>query len=475
MTDATWRTEALVIGSGPGGAVTACELAEGGREVLVVEDGPELPPDAGGQFTRAEMETRYRGGGVTPAFGAPPVAYVEARCVGGGSEINSGLYHRTPASVLDAWQREFAIDTFDADTLAPHFAACERALSVSSLPGAAPPASLRLAAGAEALGWHALEVPRWYRYDRDGRGERQTMSRTFVPRLRAAGARLEADTRVVRLARRGDGWRAQARQRTAGGDRAVTIDAARVFVCAGAIQTPALLRRSGIAPLAGRRLGMHPTVKLIAAFPDVVNSPGMGVPVHQVKEFAPRYSFGCAVSSPPHLAVAMLDHPDDAARVLAAWPHHAVYYAMTGGGAGSVRPLPGFADPLVRYALAPADLAELGQALHDLARCLFAAGATRLYPTVRGGPVLSDPTELDRLPAVLPRGRTSLMTIHLFASCPMGENRARCVTDSWGRVHGAPGVHVGDASVLCGPPGVNPQGTVMALARRNARMALGLD
>ena len=37
-------TEVLVVGSGAGGATTALALAEGGRSVLVVEEGPDVPP-----------------------------------------------------------------------------------------------------------------------------------------------------------------------------------------------------------------------------------------------------------------------------------------------------------------------------------------------------------------------------------------------------------------------------------------------
>ena len=69
--------------------------------------------------------------------------------------------------------------------------------------------------------------------------------------------------------------------------------------------------------------------------------------------------------------------------------------------------------------------------------------------------------------AVLPAGISGLMTIHLFSSCPMGENRSKCAVDSFGRVHSVANLHVNDASILCGAPGVNPQGTIMALARRN--------
>jgi choline dehydrogenase-like flavoprotein len=78
------------------------------------------------------------------------------------------------------------------------------------------------------------------------------------------------------------------------------------------------------------------------------------------------------------------------------------------------------------------------------------------------------PDELSRLPNILPQGRGNLMTIHLFSSCPMGEDRTRCAVDSFGRVHGFKNLFIADASLLCTAPGVNPQGSVMALARRNA-------
>jgi len=51
----------------------------------------------------------------------------------------------------------------------------------------------------------------------------------------------------------------------------------------------------------------------------------------------------------------------------------------------------------------------------------------------------------------------------------MGQDRAQCGADSFGRVHGTDNVWVNDASLLPTAPGVNPQGTVMALAIRNAR------
>jgi choline dehydrogenase-like flavoprotein len=470
-----------VIGSGPGGAVTASLLAEAGRNVVVIEEGPFLPLEACAPFSLDEMVTKYRNGGVTVAMGPTKVAYVEGRCVGGGSEINSGLYHRTPPEVLDAWRNEFQVDGLSAGDLQPQFEACERDLSVSYLPGPAPAASLKLHEGATRLGWKSLEVPRWYRYDPPAvsatapKGARQSMTRTFIPRAVAAGCRLIPETRARRVRRIGSRWLVEALWRS--GDappRAVAIEADSLFVCGGAIQTPALLRRSGITRNVGNSLRMHPTVKVVARFPDEVNASDMTVPVHQVKEFAPRFSFGCSISSPPHLALGMSDHPRSLTEVDRNWRNMAVYYAMiTGNGSGSVRGIPGFQDALVRYRVTPADLADLATALRHLCRLLFQAGAVALYPSVSTMEPLRSAVDLAVFPDQLPRSHTSLMTIHLFSSCPMGENRRVCAADSFGRVFECPGLHVGDASLLCSPPSVNPQGSIMAIARRNALKYLG--
>src|ERR1051326_822432 len=122
--------EIAVIGSGPGGAITAALLAEAGRDVLLIEEGPFYQLESCEPFSKTEMLQKYRNGGQTVALGRNKVAYVEGRCVGGGSEINSGLYHRTPPEILELWRKEFRVESLTEEVLRPHFEACERELSV---------------------------------------------------------------------------------------------------------------------------------------------------------------------------------------------------------------------------------------------------------------------------------------------------------------------------------------------------------
>jgi choline dehydrogenase-like flavoprotein len=463
-----------VIGSGPGGAVTACTLAEAGRDVLLLEEGPSSDLVTS-PFSLDEMRLKYRNGGVNSTMGGRKIAWVEGRCTGGGSEINSGLYHRTPAGVLERWQTEFGIEALKCADLERHFQACEQAVSVSYLPGEAPAASLRLAEGAQALGWKFMEVPRWFRYEgaRDSGGAAggtpQTMSRTFLPRAVQAGCRIRANSRVVGIRSKNGG--VQLDVRSPGGPAVVECD--DVFVCAGAVQSPALLRRSGYKHRIGNTLAMHPTVKVVAQFDDIVNREDMGVPVHQVKEFAPRFSFGCSISSRPYLALAMSPHAELRRRVLEDWQYAAIYYVMTNGGPnGRVRTLPWASDPLVSYGPSQRNLQDLGLGLRRLCELLFAAGARKLHPVVGGIEPLRSPRDLSRIPAELPAEESSLMTIHLFSSCPMGE-RGQCATNSFGQLRGVKHVYVNDASLLPTAPGVNPQGSIMAIARRNALHYLG--
>jgi choline dehydrogenase-like flavoprotein len=460
----------LVIGSGAGGALTAARLAEAGRNVLVLEEGPWVDQDEVEQFSLDQMGLQYRDAGLTAALGRPPIAYVEGRCAGGGTEVNAGLYHRPPPAVLEGWARRLGISGLRPDELDSHSEEVERSLGVGPLPGPAPRASTVLADGAAALGWEAKEVPRWYRYDGDA--TRQSMTRTYLPRALRAGAEVSTETRVERLhLRRGRVEGAITTSRARAGSSA-SISADHVWVCAGAIGTPSLLQRSGLRRGIGRNLKVHPTVRVAALFDESLDA-AADIPMHQVREFAPDLSFGGSASRPGYVALALADDWDANSEVAREWERMAVYYAaIRSVGSGRVTAVPGLRDPLVTYRLTARDLALLRSGLARLALLLLAAGAHALYPTLRGGGRVTKGEEIPRLRAALKRGTASLSSVHLTSTVPIGGEHSGNPADSFGRLRGVKGVTVNDASLLPEAPGVNPQGTVMAIASRNVERHL---
>jgi len=398
------------------------------------------------------------------------VQYAEACCLGGGSEINSGLYHRIPKTILESWINNFLVESLTFEDLLPYFLKCEKDLSISKLPYPAPLASLKLKQGADSLNWNCEEVPRWVKYTSNSNiVERQTMTATYIPRAVNAGATLADNTKVYNFKRSDKNWHIDAIKKINSQSHKISVKAKNLFLCGGAIQTPAILRRNGVKKNIGNTLALHVTAKVVAEFPDEVNSAHMGVPVHQVKEFAPQWSFGCSISSPIHLANAMYDHPKYKNEILERWKHAAIYYVMiTGKNNGKVRNIPVFNDPLVRCRVSTEELVDLGKGMRQLCHLLFKAGANFIYPSIFGMDRLCSANDISMIPVPLERNKTNLMTIHLTSSCPMGENQKICATNSFGKVWNTENLYVNDASLLCTAPSVNPQGSVMAIAYRNA-------
>jgi choline dehydrogenase-like flavoprotein len=463
------NTEVLVIGSGAGGAVSAATLARAGRDVTIVEEGPWVEPDATEPFSLEEMIAKYRHGGSCAALGRPAIAYAEGRCVGGSTEINSGLYHRLPPDLADEWQRVYDIDEFGATALDTYADRIEHEMGVSRLPGAPPVASAVLERGAAKLGWQAVEFSRVFRYETNGRAVKQTMLRTMLPAAVDAGARIVPMCRVARLLRKGDrvvGARCE-HELPDGTVEHVDFLAEHVFVCAGATQTPALLQRSGLRKNIGNGLKMHPTVKIAARFPYPVEHGD--VPMHRVTEFAPGLTMGGSASRRGHVALALADAGADYEEALSDWERVAVYYAaIRSEGHGRVVAVPGLRAPVVTYNLSEGDMSRLARALVNLGEVLLAAGATELYPSVTGGRIAHGRDDLVDWWDATTRNRANLMTVHLTSTVRIGENRDRTGTDSFGRVWGCSNLRVNDASLLPDAPGVNPQGTIMAIAGRNA-------
>ncbi|MEZ5184627.1 MAG: GMC family oxidoreductase [Candidatus Nanopelagicales bacterium] len=455
--------EALVVGSGAGGATTAATLAAAGVQTLVLEEGPRVEPGLHQQFSQQQMRAQYRNRGQSVALGMPPISYAEGRCVGGSTEINSGLYHRPRAGLLEGWTRAWAVQDLTPESLDPICEAIERNLRVSTFPGGVPPASDFLADGAARLDWKCVEVPRWFRHDT---GERQSMSATYLQFAQRHGATVESEARVRRLEVRKGHAIAAVVDHADGRTEQIGFDV--VFVCGGAVQSAALLLRSGIRTNVGRTLSMHPTVKAVA-FSDLIENDPLDVPVTQVREFAPDMTIGGSATNPPLLALALLGTQIGVHDVPKYGSAAAVYYAaIRSRGRGRVRTLPGMRDPLVTFKMPVVDFRHLQAALGRLLLVLLAAGSDRVVASVKDAAQITSPAQIPQEVARMTRRRAEVMTVHICSSVPMGEDRASCAVDSYGASHAVADLVVNDASIVNGAPGINPQGTVMALAVRNA-------
>jgi len=475
----------VIVGSGAGGATMAAELADAGVDVVMVEEGGYHPTESFTAQTGRALRTLYRDAGVGVALGRPPVLFSEGRCVGGSTVVNGGMSWRTPARVLQRWASEEAVAAISEREMEPYFARVESRISVALQDPETIGHNMRLLkAGADAKSWRIIPNLRNQLHcagtsnctNGCPTGAKRSMLVTSIPRALRRGARLFADCRVERITRSaGAVTGIEGRFARPGGRRGprLIVRASVVVVAGGAVQTPALLARSGLRSASGqlgRNLTMHPNAKVIAFFDEEVTGWEGVHQAYQVREFADDGILLTAVNVPPSLvAMTLPAHGRELGELMAGYNH-----MMTAGcliedtGSGRVRSIPGL-GPQVFYQLNDCDVDRVIRGVALSAELMFAAGARRVLLPFAGAPEVRDPEALrDAIARPAARRSLELFTVHLMGTARMSEDPRRGVTDSFGAFHGVPGLYVADASLFPGPIGVNPMETILALATRNA-------
>jgi choline dehydrogenase-like flavoprotein len=247
-----------------------------------------------------------------------------------------------------------------------------------------------------------------------------------------------------------------------------------VIVAGGAIQTPALLMRSGLKSASGqlgRNLALHPNA-VVTGFFDIDVTGWHGVhQAFQVREFIDDGLVLTAQNLPPTMLAGILPAwgaelgalMADYNRIVTAGP------LVQDTGTGRIRNVPGL-GPQVTYRLTDRDAARAVRGVELTAQALFAAGARRVLLPFDGAPAVGSPGELaNLLTRPVPKRSIQLYSIHLMGTARMSGDPRRGVVGSFGEFHGVPGLFVSDASLFPGPIGINPMETVIALAMRNAR------
>jgi choline dehydrogenase-like flavoprotein len=291
------------------------------------------------------------------------------------------------------------------------------------------------------------------------------MEVSYVPQALGFGARLVPNARAVKV-----GWqgrRAVGLEVELDGKRQSVVARKAVVLAAGAVHTPGLLLASGLKGRVGERFTAHPGFSVAGLFDAPVgqlSGATQGYEVTALKE-AHGLKFE-ALGLPPALTTARLPGAGPAFKQLADRLEHLASWGclVRPEGFGRVR-RSAFGGLKISLAISDADYARMLIGLKQLVALFFAAGAREVLPGVAGEQaILTAPGQLDGLVRLAPE-QLSLVATHLFGGAVLGSDSTRGVVGPGFGVFDTEGLFVADASVLPGTLGVNPQGTIMAVAR----------
>lgn len=479
------KADAVVVGSGAGGAVAAYELAKTGKRVIVLEAGRYLPSQKFPEMMAASMGLLYQDHGMQ-ANADGDITMLQGACVGGSTVVNATVCFRIPDHYLEMWGREFGLTNLSPAAMRPYFEKVERNLQIHA---STPRETSR---GAELIkkGFAKEGLPEGIakRNVKDcaltgfcfagcATDRKQSMLVTYLPWAVEKGATIYADTRVTQvLAENGKakGVTAEIIDPDSGKKKAeLRVEAPIVVLAAGAMQTPILLQRSNLANssgMVGKNFACHPTLSLVAEFPHPVDDfHGATHSLFMDRDILPP--------KPGYLLLNAIQDPVEASiQVGPATGKPFVDYMsryrntirliclVHDKNKGEVRWENG--AKVVDYAVDDEDFEIMKVGLKTTARVLFGAGANKLRIPATNDLVIKCAEDVDKVINALKneRKRYRYVSFHPQGTCRMGADPKKSVVNPQGETHDVKNLYVADASLMPTSTGYNTQESVYALS-----------
>ncbi len=514
------QVDAVVVGSGFGGSIAACRLAQSGRTVVVLERGhryhaADFPRDI--TNTDALLWRRKRSGQATGLYDVrffSALGCVVAAGVGGGSLIYANIHVRPDAMIFDdpRWP-----DGTNRATLDPYYDRVAEMLKVAPVPASLPlPKREVFHSAAGHLGREVFDpdqAVQWPSHPSAGApppdtcrflaecefgcrvGAKRTMDKTYLAEAESHGATVRPGRLVVGLRAVTDGYEVIHRDLMTGVEE-VTVGR-RVVLAAGTLGTNELLLRSrdrqrslpALSPALGQGFSSNGDFLGSIHKAAIDFEPHRGPDVTSVMRFfdhPPEFTLAAPTFNEPVMAaLAAMGQPS--ARILR--PIAPLLW----------RALPSLLPWMFAHSALckPLSLLAPGKLEWRESTNLFAIGRDnaggRLCLTSRGLDVVwhyrsENAALVNRIqhameeicdfyggrfaPMVIWNAFRRTFTVHPLGGCRLSADQSHGVVSAYGEVHGYPGLFVADGSVVPTSLGFHPAMTISALAERTAAAAV---
>lgn len=453
----------IVIGSGPSGSVTACELSKKyNDDVLIIEKGGyyNVPKSKhpGDEF----LKKWYRGG-VNTTYYKQMIAYSSGCCFGGGSEINSGLYHRPDEEFLSKWANEYHTKGMDINDVNPHI---KRVDELTNFENSSDDEFLSLLKRKKDKSLKTYSgLNKFYNYSES---KKNSMTNTLLTEFLANNGKVSLFTEAKQIRYNKKRWEIEVEVKNE--KNKYTCD--YLFICSGSIYTNNLLIKSGIAKDKHKvisKFQFHPMIKMIAAYNENLQEINDDVSSYQDMKYWPNFIIGNASSSIQFLLSSFQKNIKLREFIFNNWKKMKVFHATFSLGFGKIINIPFVKEPILLYFLSASEKRLIQQSSLELYEYIKDTGPNSIIP-ILSKPNDSNLIKIDRdeySPSVI-INQFQISSVHILGGITMGE-KSECVANSYGKINGYNNLYVNDSSLINTKLLKNPQGTIMMIAYRNIK------
>ena len=491
--------DVAIVGTGAGAGITAELLTQAGLSVVLGEEGP----------LKSSSDFRQRESDAYPSLYQESAArktadkainILQGRCVGGSTTVNWTSSFRTPSSTLLHWQEHFGLSDLTEAAMAPWFEQAERRLNIGPWLMVPNTNNELLRTGAARLGIAAAGIQRnvkgCWNLGSCGMGcptnAKQSMLVTTLPTALDRGATLLVQTRAHVFERVEQKVSALVCVPVTGnggvviGSTPTRIIAKHYVVAGGAINSPALLKRSDLPDphgLLGARTFLHPVVISAATFEQKVEAwdgaPQTLYSDHFLQTQPIDGPIGYKLEAPPMhpviFAITLAGYGQAQADSLRQFPHmHSLLALMRDGfhpqSVGGQVKLRSDGSPLLDYPLNDFVMDGARRAFLSMAEIQFAAGARSVVPVHEMAGSYTNWAQAREAIKALPMKPllTRVVSAHVMGGCAMGASERQGVVQPDGTHWQVSNLSVHDGSLFPTSIGANPQLSVYGFANKLA-------
>ncbi len=490
----TLECDVCVVGSGAGGSVIAAEAARAGRSVLVLEAGQYRSEADFNQLELQGYSELYYGGGLATSEDGS-ISVLAGQTLGGGTVVNYMNCIPTPERITKEWTSHGIVGLGDhAAYCREHVDVVMQRLNANTEATTQNATHRKLMAALDELGHEHRPIVR--NATPDDRAEncgycamgcqhgcKLSAMKTWLQDASDSGARAVVGCHAEKiLVSDGQATGVQAGVTHADGSiTGLTVEAPNVVVACGAIESPALLLRSGIGgPAVGKHLRLHPAYVVMGVYDEPIE--GWSGQIQSLvsdvfEDLEGEYGFLIeATGMFPGLIGAIFPWSDGTTHkaLMQSFRWQAPFITVARDhGSGEVV-LDDLGRAVMRWGLGDEVDRRLAQRANvELCRLHRAAGAVEVFTAhaqeLRWRSGEDFDSFLERVDAAsYDPNDVACFTAHQMGSCRMGSDPSTSVADGRGELHDVRGVWIGDGSAFPTAPGVNPMISIMALAHRTA-------